>query len=241
MRPGAVFDLDGTLLPGTSAERLLVPYLVRRGFVGARQLARFVGRALSFPLRGRAEALRRNKRYLVGLAVEGVDALVEDFVAEVLAPRLSPAVVGRLGALRGSGHAVCLLTGAPGPIARALGRRLGAVGALGTELEVREGRYTGRIRGTHPFGEGKLVGLDELVRVHGLDLRRSFAFADHASDAALLSRFGHPVAVNPDRALRRVADARGWPTMRGRRATRRSGAGRGYLVSRARPASPGSP
>ena len=34
MKRGAVFDLDGTLIRGTSAERLLVPYLVRRGVVG---------------------------------------------------------------------------------------------------------------------------------------------------------------------------------------------------------------
>jgi len=56
----AVFDLDGTLLPGVSAERLFIRYLIRRGSVGARQLLRSAVTASTLPVRGRTAALRRN-------------------------------------------------------------------------------------------------------------------------------------------------------------------------------------
>jgi phosphoserine phosphatase len=51
----------------------------------------------------------------------------------------------------------------------------------------------------------------ELAAQQGIDLGQSTAYSDSASDLPLLEAVGCPVAVNPDRTLRRVADKRGWP------------------------------
>ena len=58
------------------------------------------------------------------------------------------------------------------------------------------------------------MALEELASAQGLDLARSTAYSDSHTDLAFLEAVGHPVAVNPDRALRRVVRERGWPALR---------------------------
>ncbi len=210
MRPAAVFDLDGTLLPGTSAERLLVPYLVRAGLVGARQLAAALEAFATLPVRGYHRAVRANKRYLRGVRTAELGHCMAEFLERVLRPRLCPAVLGRLESLRERGYTICLLTGAPEPVARAVARGLGMTDGLGTALEEDDGTLTGRIRAPHYFGAAKRAGVTTLTARHDIDLRRSVAFADHAADVAFLACFGNPVAVRPRGSLRREALRRGW-------------------------------
>ena len=58
----------------------------------------------------------------------------------------------------------------------------------------------------------------ELAASEALDLSASTAYSDSGSDLPFLEAVGRPVAVNPDKELRRVADERGWPVLRfGRR------------------------
>ena len=77
-------------------------------------------------------------------------------------------------------------------------------------LEVAGSHFTGRIIGSHPFGLGKVEHLGEMARRRSYDLDRSFAYADHYADRHLLASVGSPVAANPDRRLRRLAESRGW-------------------------------
>jgi len=214
LSPAAVFDLDGTLIRGTSAERLLVPYLARRGLLGARQFAAALATALTIPAVGRTRALRRNKRYLAGVEVGLLHHHLPRFLTDVLEARCCPSVLKRMETLRDAGHSVYLLTGAPDFIAEALVRRFGMTGGIGTPLAVHEGRFTGRLAGTHYFGRNKVLGVGELVRRHGLDLPHSFGFADHVEDIPFLECFGHPVAVEPDAGLGRHAEGRGWEILR---------------------------
>ena len=77
---------------------------------------------------------------------------------------------------------------------------------------------------------------------NNLDLSQSWAYSDSANDIPMLSTVGHPVAVNPDRALRAHARANGWQILRahetkdvvlrfvGRAAVIAALAGGGYLV-----------
>jgi len=210
VRPAAVFDLDGTLVRGTSAERLLVPWLVREGVIGVRQLASAGLLAAAYPFLGRTRALRRNKRWVGGVPVEAVASRMERFLDEVVAPRWNEPVLARLEELRASGHAVFLLSGAPDFIVGAVGARLRVDGVVATAMEVVDEVYTGRLGGPHVFAEAKVVALQTLARERELDLAASWGFADHLSDVAFLEAFGRPVAVDPGAELRAVAAERGW-------------------------------
>lgn len=210
MRPAAVFDVDGTLIRGTSAERLLVPWLVRQRVIGARQLAAAAALAATYPLVGRTRALRANKRWLAGVEVAAVLSRMDAFLDEAVAPRWHEPVLSRLEALRAHRIAPFLLSGAPDFIVEAVGERLGVEGTVSTAMEIRDGCFTGRLQGPHRFASAKRDALTALARDHDLDLEASWAFADHQSDVAFLEGVGHPVAVSPGRRLRGVAVERGW-------------------------------
>ena len=119
-------------------------------------------------------------------------------------------------------------------------------GGLGTPYEVVEGRYTGRLSGPFTYGEGKAEALRALAVEEGVDLAASYAYSDSASDLPMLRAVGHPVAVNPDSELERVARTEGWEVLRFDRLRRRLriaaaaasmallGGGGGYLAGRLR-------
>ena len=72
-------------------------------------------------------------------------------------------------------------------------------GGIGTAYEVDdEGRFSGELRGTFMYGEGKLEGMRRFADEHDLDLEQSWAYSDSASDLPMLRAVGNPVVVNPD-------------------------------------------
>ena len=93
-------------------------------------------------------------------------------------------------------------------------------GALGTEAELVDGTYTGRLLGPVLHGPAKLDAVVQLASEQGFDLRRSSAYSDSVNDRPLLEGVGNPVAVNPDRHLRELAAERGWPVQDFRRRRR---------------------
>jgi len=190
-----------------------VPFLVRQGLVGWRPLRAALARAATLPLEGRTGALRRNKLWLAGADVEAVTRSIPEFVVTELGPRWHPPALTELQRFRSSGVPVALLTGAPDFVADVVARHLGMDAAVGTALEVQDGRFTGRLAGSHPFGEEKRAAVMQLAGRLGFDPTVSFGFADHGSDVPFLECFGHPVAVSPDARLRRVARARGWAVL----------------------------
>jgi phosphoserine phosphatase len=88
---------------------------------------------------------------------------------------------------------------------------MGADWLIATELQQRNGHFTGAIAGLHPRGPDKLRLLQELSRTHGFDLSRAYAYGDHIQDAYLFRSIGHPVAVNPSWRLKCKARKHRWP------------------------------
>ncbi|MGH3051065.1 MAG: HAD family hydrolase, partial [Gaiellaceae bacterium] len=85
-------------------------------------------------------------------------------------------------------------------------------GAIGSTCEIVGGVYTGKtLRAAH--GDGKAQALRELAVAEGIDLAASTAYSDSHTDLPFLEAVGHPVAVNSDRKLRRIARDRGWPSI----------------------------
>jgi phosphoserine phosphatase len=113
--------------------------------------------------------------------------------------------------------------------------------------EIRDGVYTGRPAGPFTYREGKAEAIREVAARDGFDLSESYAYSDSESDLPMLRAVGHPVAVNPDAALLRVAREEGWQVVTFDRLHRRmriaaavaglatAGAGGGYVVARLRP------
>jgi phosphoserine phosphatase len=104
-------------------------------------------------------------------------------------------------------------------------QRLGLTGGLGTVAEVVDGIYTGLLDGAPLHGVKKAEVVSDLAAARGVDLARCAAYSDSSNDIPMLSLVGHPVAVNPDGALRAHAKQQGWPIrdyrIRGKEAVRK--------------------
>jgi HAD superfamily hydrolase (TIGR01490 family) len=201
----AIFDVDGTLVRG-GTERLFFRYLVQTRRLNLPRALGFLVRLAAAP----GERFR-NKTYLAGLAVADMEHLGRRCLEEVILPRLRPPAVERLRAHQSGGRKIIFLTGSLAFLMAPLQEHLSADWLIATELAHVNGRFTGEITGLHPRGENKRRLLEELARHQDLDLACSSAYGDHEEDAPFLGSVGHPVAVSPTRALKRLARQRGWP------------------------------
>ncbi len=103
-----------------------------------------------------------------------------------------------------------------------LAAAIGMTGGIGTVSAVNaDGVYTGELAGPFVYGPGKVIAIKEIADWEGYDMAVSYAYSDSASDLPMLEAVGHPVAVNPDGALRTIAHDRGWPIVIFSRRTRR--------------------
>jgi len=72
-----------------------------------------------------------------------------------------------------------------------------------------DGKYTGELD-FYAYGANKPIAIKELAAELDIDLNNSFAYSDSATDRPMLEAAGRPVAVNPDKELRRIALERDW-------------------------------
>ena len=218
--PGAAafFDLDRTLLRRSSA-LALAPTFRARGLISRRQMARAAAWQLMFMLRGAsADTVKRAAEggllVLCGFSPQEMQALVVDSMERVLKPLVYAESLDLVELHRSRGEPVYIVSATLQEIVQVIADDLGFDGALGTIVEVEDGKYTGRA--TRPLhAENKARCIREL----GHDLDASTAYSDSHTDLPFLEAVGHPVVVNPDRKLRRIAAQRGWPVLEfGRRA-----------------------
>jgi len=205
----AIFDIDGTLVEG-STERRFWRYLVRQGRQGPRQLLEYCWFWLRFRSVYGAETAKKNKAYLAGLAVAEVDSLASRFVTTEILPRLYAPAVARLEQHLRRGDTVVLISGTLEPIAHALATVLGVPHVRATVCRQRDGAFLAAPPKVHPFGAAKLALAAELAAQLHADLRRASAYGDSRHDLPLLEAVGNPVAVRPDGPLLAMARDNGW-------------------------------
>lgn len=188
------------------------------GMISRTRLARDLYENLRFRLVGstdeRADAVRiRVGEMIAGVPVRDLERLAPRVLAGVL-PRLYPDMLARAYAHQDAGRLVFIVTAASQEMADLLARVLAFDGGLGSRSEVVDGVYTGRAAGPFNYRDGKRISLHELARQQNIELARSYAYSDSESDLPMLRAVGHPVAVNPDAELARIAMQEGWEIVR---------------------------
>jgi HAD superfamily hydrolase (TIGR01490 family) len=247
----AFFDLDKTLIQGSSAFQF-ARAAYRGGLMGRRQLLSDAIANVQFRLRGASDedslALReRIAASLEGTRVTELERLGADVLAGIL-PQLYPQMLALAHEHQDAGRRAFIVTAASQELADILAQVLAFDGAIGSQIsEVVDGVYTGKPAGLFIYRGGKAQAIVELAEREGIDLVASYAYSDSESDLPMLQAVGHPVAVNPDAALARVARQEGWQVLRFDRLSRRlkmaaalaaaaiaGGIGSAALASRAR-------
>jgi HAD superfamily hydrolase (TIGR01490 family) len=215
----AFFDLDKTVIAKSSTLAFGRPFykggLVNRRAVLKSSFAQFV-----YLLQGADEdSMDKMRDYLKALCAGWPVQQVHDIVAETLHDLIDPMVYDEAVALfeehRAAGRDVVIVSSSGEEVVGPIGEMLGVDRVVATRMVVEDGKYTGDIE-FYAYGPGKA----DAMRESGYDLASSYAYSDSFTDLPMLDLVGHPTAVNPDKALRKVAQERGWPIVTFRRPVR---------------------
>ncbi|MBO0849610.1 MAG: HAD-IB family hydrolase [Pseudonocardia sp.] len=212
----AFFDLDKTIIAGSSTLAFSGP-LRDRGLIGRRALLRSGYAQLLLMVAGADADFMERMRERVSALCAGWDvAEVREVIDQALGEILHPMIYAEAAALidehHRRGHHVVVVSASGEEMVRPIAAALGAEHAAATRMTVVDGKYTGEID-FYCYGEGKAEAAKALAAEHGYRLDECYAYSDSITDLPLLEVVGHPHAVNPDRALRRVSVQRGWPVL----------------------------
>ncbi len=218
-RGAAFFDLDKTLMQGSSAFQF-ARAARRAGLMSRRQLASDALANVMFRLRGAsdAESLALRDRLaasLAGVRVRDLERLRVPVLARIL-PRLYPQMLRVAYDHQDEGRPAFIVTAAARELADSLANAMAFDGAIGSHFsDVDEhGVFNGQATGAFLYGRAKADAIRELAARHGYDLAASYAYSDSASDVPMLEAVGHAVVVNPDTQLLRLAREHGWEVVR---------------------------
>jgi HAD superfamily hydrolase (TIGR01490 family) len=219
----AFFDIDGTLLLRPSLERRLFRALRWQGKIPVANYFAWIAETIRLGLRSLRAAAQANKTYLRGVSAEvlSLNAANQRTVFPGKGfPELFPAAVQCVWwhALRGD--SIVLVSGTLAPLAEivkfALERELlrrgveTRVAVIATQVEICNGKLTGRVAGPAMFGEMKVQAIREFSRAANISLEYCYAYGDSSLDRWMLAAVGHPHAVNPTARMQRIARSHGW-------------------------------
>jgi HAD superfamily hydrolase (TIGR01490 family) len=215
-RVAAFFDLDKTIIATSSATAFARP-LYASGLLTRRDVLRTAFARTLFQLGGADAAQTERLRAALAATVTGWD--VAELAAQVagsLETAIRPVVFAEaldlMAEHHGAGHDVVIVSASGVEVVEPIARLLGADDVVATRMEVVDGRYTGEVE-RYVYGPAKADAIRELAAARGYDLAASHAYSDSITDVPMLEAVGHPAAVNPGRALRRVAAERGWQVL----------------------------
>jgi HAD superfamily hydrolase (TIGR01490 family) len=198
----------------------------KAGLLSRRQLITDAWANVRFRLRGSTDedthALRdRISVSLAGTRVRDMARLGPDVLTRIL-PRIYPQVLALAYEHQDAGRRVYIATAASQELASILAQVLSLDGGIGSQFSaVEDGMYTGEPTGLFIYGAGKAQAIEQLAAREGIDLSASYAYSDSESDLPMLRLVGHPVVVNPDAELYRIAREEGWEVLRFDRLGRR--------------------
>jgi HAD superfamily hydrolase (TIGR01490 family) len=151
-----------------------------------------------------------------GWDVATVREIVADTLHHVVDPIVYDEAVSLIEEHKAAGRRVVIVSSSGEEVVGPVGEMVGADEVIATRMVVADGRYTGDIE-FYAYGPQKADAIRDLAAHEGWDLADCWAYSDSFTDLPMLEEVGHPVAVNPDKALRRTATEREWPVLEFRR------------------------
>jgi len=208
----AFFDMDQTLVAGNSS-LLYVQRALAEERAGMADLFKTIYYYLLYRLNRLPidDILKPTLGSVIGQREDEFAEFCNQIALKELVPRVAEQARAVLGWHRERGHRCVLLTAATGYLGDPVAEALAMDAALCTRLEVKEGRFTGRLGCLGLcYGAGKVRAAEAWALASDADLKDCFFYTDSASDLPMLHAVGVPVVVNPDWILRRWSRRKGW-------------------------------
>jgi HAD superfamily hydrolase (TIGR01490 family) len=210
----AFFDLDKTVIAKSSVLAFGRPFY-REGLLSRRAIVKSAYAQVIFMLVGADESKMEKLRTAMLDLIRGwnqrhVAEIVREALDEIVTPIIFKEALDLISEHHAAGRIVVLVSSAPEEVVRPLGEHLGVDDVIATRAEVdADGDYTGELA-FYGYGPNKAEAIRELAAERDIDLEASYAYSDSVTDEPMLRTVGHPVAVNPDRDLARLARAEEW-------------------------------
>ncbi len=215
-RVAAFFDLDKTIISKSSTLAYGLSFY-RNGLISRGDAVRGAVAQLVFTRRGAGHARMVRIREQVsevcrGWPAERVTEIVARHLDELILPYVYADARALLDQHRDAGQDVVIVSTSGVEMVAPIATLLGATHVIATRMEIADGRYTGQFE-LYAYGEAKAEQVRALAAERGYCLADCYSYSDSVTDVPMLEAVGHPHAVNPDRALRRLAAERGWPVL----------------------------
>ena len=215
-RAAAFFDLDKTIIAKSSTLAFGRPFY-RGGLINRRAVVRSIYAQAKFALSGIDERqMERMRKYLAAMAtgwnVEQIRAIVTETLHHIVEPLVYAEAVERIQQHKAEGLDVVVVSSSGSEVVAPIATMVGADASIATTMVERDGRYTGEIE-FYAYGPNKAAAITAMAAEKGYPLADCYAYSDSITDLPMLEIVGHPVVVNPDRALLREAVTRTWPVL----------------------------
>lgn len=214
----ALFDLDNTLIAGDSdfewAQFLIEQKALDRELHEARNLEFYeqykagtldIHEFLDFQLK----PLARHSR-------SQLDVWHSQFMCKKIMPIIAPGAKELIEKHMLDGDLCIIITATNSFVTAPIAHALGISNLIATEPEEKNGEFTGQVKGTPCFREGKIERLEHWLDANNLtwlSFLQSWFYSDSLNDLPLLSKVTHPVAVDPDATLKAHAEEHDWPVI----------------------------
>lgn len=206
----AFFDLDGTLIPHTSSERIFIKHLIDIGVLTVIDFLHVLEGAVYNITGGWQGISRKNKFYLKGKKAQHIESIAKEYFEKHIDSIVSMSARNIIEKHKSNGDVLIMVSGSPYFIVEVFARTLGFNDYKGTDLMIKNEKFTGRIVGIHPLGKTKIDIIQFFVKKYALNINDSTIYANHFKDRYMLELSSKPVAVNPTRRLKKYAAQKGW-------------------------------
>lgn len=214
MTGAAFFDLDKTIIAKSSVLAFGKPFY-REGLLSRGAIVKSIYAQFVFMLVGadeeKMEKIRESMLSLTkGWNQEHIASIVRETLDDIISPIVFAEALELFAEHHAAGRRVVIVSSSPTEVVDPLAEYLGADEAIATRAEIdADGNYSGELA-FYAYGPHKAEAIIEVAARDGLDLAECYAYSDSITDLPMLDLVGHPVPVNADRELARVAKERGW-------------------------------
>ena len=209
----AFFDLDKTIIATSSAFAYGREFMANGLITRQEALELYLTKAQYMLVGQSSEKMDTTRdalaQMVAGWSVEDIDRITTETMHSVVTPAIYAEARELINQHKDAGHDVIIISASARILVEPIARELGVDNVVATEMEIADGALTGTVT-RYLKGAAKAEAITEFARERGYDLSESFAYSDSATDIPMLEQVGNPVAVNPDRALKKHAIANGW-------------------------------
>lgn len=215
----ALFDLDHTLLP-IDSDYSWGQFTTARGWTDAGDFKRRNDAFYADYQAGTLDVHDYVRFATAALVAQGAinsEAAHADFMRDVVLNNIKEQALELVRSHQRAGDLVVIVTATNEFVTRPIAKAFGVEELIAVELEQAPGAdgrpwYTGAIRGTPSFRDGKVVRVNQWLAARGWDWKsvHTTFYSDSMNDLPLLEKADVPVATNPDARLRKLALERQW-------------------------------